>query len=105
MQIAVVGTGLIGASVALAARGADAATTVVGWDPDAEALAPAARGGAVEPAGSLAEAAGGADLIVVAAPRAQLPRAVTDAIEAGGGATVTDVGSAKAAVCAAAGAA
>jgi prephenate dehydrogenase len=103
MRLAVVGTGLIGTSIALAARAAGAET--VGWDPDPDALAGAARREALAPAASLAEAAGGADLVVVAAPLAQLPRVVADAIAAGDGATVTDVGSAKAAVCAVAGAA
>jgi prephenate dehydrogenase len=103
VRLALVGTGLIGASVALAARRADGSTTVAGWDPDPESLALAAERDAVAAAGSAAEAADGADLVVVAAPISQLPRVVAEVLEAADGATVTDVGSTKAAVCAAAG--
>jgi prephenate dehydrogenase len=100
VKLALVGTGLIGASVALAAKRADAATLVAGWDPDAEALAAAEERGAVDQAaGSAAAAAEGADLVVVAAPIGQLPRTVAAVLEAADGATVTDVGSTKAAVC------
>jgi prephenate dehydrogenase len=96
MRIAVVGTGLIGASVALAARvrGDD----VHGWDPDEAALAVAAERGAVTRAASVEEAVDGAELVVVAAPIAQLPAQVAAVLEATGGATVTDVGSTKASV-------
>ena len=92
MRVAIVGTGLIGTSVALAAarRGDD----VVGWDPDADVLARAA----VQPAASLKEAVAGADLVVVAAPIAALPSTVAAVLEASGEATVTDVGSTKASV-------
>jgi prephenate dehydrogenase len=92
VRLAIVGTGLIGTSVALAAarRGDD----VVGWDPDPEVLARAA----VAPAASLEEAVAGAELVVVAAPIAQLPGAVAAALAASGDATVTDVGSTKASV-------
>ncbi len=104
MKLALVGTGLIGASVALAAKAADASTSVAGWDPDGAALAVAAERGAVDTrAASAAAAADGADLVVVAAPISELPRVVAEVLEAADGATVTDVGSTKAAVCAAAG--
>lgn len=102
MKLAVVGTGLIGASVGLAAQRAGIGE-VAGWDPDAEHLARAAERGAVEPAAELGPALEGADLAVVAAPVTALPtqvRAVLDA--SGAGCTVTDVGSTKAGVCAAA---
>ena len=94
-RLAVVGTGLIGASVALAARraGVDA---VVGWDPDAEALGVAAERDAVEPAASLANAVEGTDLVVVAAPVGDLPATVREVLDrAGDACTVTDVGSTK----------
>jgi prephenate dehydrogenase len=104
MKLALVGTGLIGASVALAAKRADAGTVVHGWDLDADALAGAVTRGAVDrAAGSAAEATADADLVVVAAPIAQLPRVVADALASANGATVTDVGSTKEAVCEAAG--
>jgi prephenate dehydrogenase len=104
VKLGLVGTGLIGASVSLAAKRAAAGTTVAGWDPDPDALAGAVERGAVDAAaGSAAEAAAGADLVVVAAPIGQLARSVAELLEAADGATVTDVGSTKAAVCAAAG--
>jgi len=102
MRLAVVGTGLIGASVGLAARRAGF-EHVAGWDPDATHLATAAARGAVEAAGDLRSALAGADLAVVAAPVAALPaqvRAVLDGSPAS--CTVTDVGSTKGAVVAAA---
>jgi prephenate dehydrogenase len=95
-SLAVVGTGLIGASVALAARRAGV-EDVRGYDPDEAALAGAVERGAVEAAGSLAQAVGGAELTVVAAPVARLAASVAEVLEASSG-TVTDVGSTKGAV-------
>ena len=101
-RVAVVGTGLIGASVGLAAQRAGA--SVAGWDLDARALAAAAGRGAVEAAGSLEAALAGADLAVVATPIASLPGQVAAVLAASGEeTTVTDVGSTKASVVAAAG--
>jgi prephenate dehydrogenase len=103
LRIAIVGTGLIGASLGLAARAGGSA--VRGWDPDPEALSLAGELGAVDPAASLADALADADLAVVAAPIGVLPTTVREVLEAAGEATtVTDVGSTKAAVCEAAGA-
>jgi prephenate dehydrogenase len=102
-RLALVGTGLIGASVGLAAKRAGA-ERVSGFDPDPGAVAVAAERGAVEaPAASLEEALDGAQLAVVAAPVAQLAQEVRAVLEASAEeCTVTDVGSTKAAVCAAA---
>jgi len=99
VRVALVGTGLIGASVGLAAKKAGA--EVVGFDPDADALRGAAEKGAIdEPAGSREDAVRGADLAVVAAPVAHLAREVAAVLAASGEeCTVTDVGSTKAAVC------
>jgi prephenate dehydrogenase len=94
--LAVVGTGLIGASVALAARRAGV-ESVSGFDPDADSLRVAAERGAVEPASSLEAAVGQAELVVVAAPVAELSGTVTAVLAASSG-TVTDVGSTKGAV-------
>jgi prephenate dehydrogenase len=94
-RLAIVGTGLIGASVGLAARAAGV-DEVRGWDVDADALAVAAEREAVEPAGSLEEAVADAELAVVAAPVAELPAEVAAVLAASGnGTTVTDVGSTK----------
>jgi prephenate dehydrogenase len=99
----VVGTGLIGASVALGSRRAGVAS-VVGWDPDAAHLDVAVQRGAVDAADSLAEAVEGAEVVVVAAPVGDLPETLREVLErAPDGCTVTDVGSTKGPVCAAAG--
>ncbi len=97
-RLAIVGTGLIGASVGLAARAAGV-DEVRGWDVDPDALSVAAGRDAVEPATSLEEAVADAELAVVAAPVAQLPLEVANVLSASGnGTTVTDVGSTKGAV-------
>jgi prephenate dehydrogenase len=101
-SLAVVGTGLIGASVGLAARKAGV-ERVLGWDPDEAHLRTAAERGAIEPAPDLAHALRAADLAVVAAPVASLPAQVRDVLAASvPRTTVTDVGSTKGSVCAAA---
>jgi prephenate dehydrogenase len=103
VRIAIVGTGLIGASVGLAAKRAGAAH-VSGFDPDEQALAVAAGRGAVdEPAPSLEAALARAELAVVAAPVAQLAGQVEAVLAASDDTcTVTDVGSTKTAACRAA---
>ena len=102
MRLAVVGTGLIGASAGLAAQRVEA--DVTGWDEDPSALEVAADRGAVRPADSLAEALHEAEIALVAVPVAALPAVVHDVLEsAPATCTVTDVGSTKGSVCAAAG--
>src|ERR671934_398439 len=102
-QVALVGTGLIGASVGLAAKRAGI-DRVVGFDPDPRAHELAAERGALdEAAETLAEAVAAADLAVVAAPVAELPAQVVAVLDASPErCTVTDVGSTKGPVCAAA---
>src|SRR2546430_15513359 len=69
-RLAVVGTGLIGASVALAAKRAGL-REVLGYDPDPKALDAAVERGAIDSgAESLADAVAGTQLAVVAAPGA-----------------------------------
>jgi prephenate dehydrogenase len=99
VRVALIGTGLIGASVGLAAKKAGA--EVVGFDPDEHALDGALDRGAIdERAGSREDAVRAAELAVVAAPVAQLAREVAAVLAASGeDCTVTDVGSTKAAVC------
>jgi prephenate dehydrogenase len=91
-RLAVVGTGLLGTSVALAARRAGVGS-VAAWDADPETLAEAA--GAFRAAASLEDAVSEAELVVVAAPVGALPEAVRDVLAAAPDATVTDVGSTK----------
>lgn len=103
MRLAVVGTGLIGASAGLAARRAGA-VTVTGWDEDSGALGAAGARGAVDPADSLADALQDADVALVAVPVAALPSVVHEVLGAApAGCAVTDAGSTKTAVCSAAG--
>jgi prephenate dehydrogenase len=94
--LAVVGTGLLGASVALAAK-RSGVRSVLGWDAEESMLREAVGARAVDAAaGSLEEAAAGAELVVVAVPVGALvdtTRAVLAA--AGPETTVTDVGSTK----------
>lgn len=103
MQVAVIGTGLIGASIGLAAKRRGA--SVVGFDAEQGTAELAREKGAVDGvAGTLGEALAEAELAVVAVPVGQLAVEVRTVLEASGdGCTVTDVGSTKAAVCAAAG--
>jgi prephenate dehydrogenase len=104
MRLAVVGTGLIGASAALAARRVGEVEIVAGWDEDPEVLKAAAERDAIEPASSLADALDDAELALVAVPVAGLPRVVQDVLDAApADCTVTDVGSTKGSVCAAVG--
>src|SRR5437870_5485363 len=82
-RLAIVGTGLIGASVGLAAREAGV-EEVRGGDVDPDALAAASERGALEAAGALGEAVSGATLVVVAAPVAALPEQVAAVLAAAG---------------------
>jgi prephenate dehydrogenase len=96
MRIAVVGVGLIGGSIGLAARERIEGVSVSGFDPDPEALAAARERGAVDDAaGSTDEALAGAEVCFVCAPVGALPEAVHAALAAGGDCVVTDVGSTK----------
>src|SRR5205085_4507094 len=97
-RLAIVGTGLIGASIGLAARDAGV-EDVRGWDVDPDALRVADERGAVAGADSLDAPVDGADLAGAAAPVASLPTEVPAVLEvSGNGTTVTDVGSTKGAV-------
>lgn len=95
-SLAVVGTGLLGASVALAARRSGVGR-VTGWDADAATLREAAGAKVLDrAAASLADAVAGAELVVVAVPVGALGTSVREVLGAApAGATVTDVGSTK----------
>jgi prephenate dehydrogenase len=96
MKIAVLGVGLIGGSIGLAARHRLQAE-VVGCGRSPERLARAVELGAIDRgAGSVAEACEGADLVFCAGPVAALPEQAREALAASGPETVvTDVGSTK----------
>ena len=99
MRIGIVGVGLIGGSIGLAARERLGAR-VAGWDADPEALAHARSLGAIDDAApSLEGAVADADLGVVAAPVGALPGLVSEVLAAAGAdCMVADVGSTKRAV-------
>jgi prephenate dehydrogenase len=103
MRIAVLGVGLIGGSIGLAAR-TRAGAHVSGWDPDPQVGERALRGGAIdEQAADAPAAVAGADTVFVAAPVGALADAVASALAAAGeDCVVTDVGSTKRVVAAAA---
>ena len=100
--VAVVGVGLIGGSIGLAAR-ERAGAQVRGWDPhDAVREAALGRGAVTDACVSLADAVEGADVAFVAAPVGALPAAVAEVLAAAGeDCVVTDVGSTKRSVVAA----
>ena len=96
MRLAVLGVGLIGGSIGLAARrrlGAE----VAGFDPERANLERALDLGALDrAAGSLPAALDGAEVAFCAAPVRALPDLVAGALEAAGPETaITDVGSTK----------
>ena len=103
MHVAVIGVGLIGGSVALAARDRLGAT-VAGFDSSAEAISEAAGRGVLDScARDVAEAVDGAEAVFVAVPVGTLAAAVRDALAAApGDCVITDVGSTKRAIVAAA---
>ncbi|MBV9047075.1 MAG: prephenate dehydrogenase/arogenate dehydrogenase family protein, partial [Solirubrobacterales bacterium] len=103
-RIAVVGVGLIGGSVALAAKQRLDAT-LWGFDHSPAALATARRRGALDHScESVAEAVGDAEAVFVAVPVGALPEVIAASLEfAPRDCVVTDVGSTKRAIVAAAG--
>ena len=96
-RIAVVGLGLLGGSVALAARVRAVAREVVGATRSAEACREALARGAVDRIAPIAEVARGADLVVLATPvGAMAPTLRAMAPGLSPGCVITDVGSVKA---------
>ncbi len=103
MRLAVVGTGLIGASAGLAAARAGF-PAAIGWDEDRATLELAAERGAVEPADSLEHALHSSDIVLLAVPVIVLPGLLQEVLAAAPStSTIMDVGSTKGSVCAAAG--
>src|SRR5216117_1552342 len=96
MRLAVLGVGLIGGSIGLAAR-ARLDAEVVGFDPDRANLDRGLELGALDRVADSVDAAlAGAELAFCAAPVRALPDLVAAAIGAAGpDTTITDVGSTK----------
>ncbi len=99
MRVAVLGVGLIGGSIGLAAR-SRAGAEVWGYDPDPAVRARALELGAIDAAApDVAGAVDGADVVFVAAPVGALGVTVAAALAAAGpGCVVSDVGSTKRAI-------
>lgn len=97
MRIALIGVGLIGGSVGLAARERIGHVRVVGYDPHGPTLQTAIAVGAIDEAAPTLEAAvDGADVVVVAAPMGDLPDVMPRVLAASpDDCAVTDVGSVK----------
>lgn len=95
MRVAILGVGLIGGSVGLAARDRLGAH-VVGHDVDEAGLDAALQAGAIDERASLVDAVAGADVAVICAPVGQIAATARAVLEhAGPDTVVTDVGSAK----------
>jgi len=92
-RVAVVGTGLIGTSIAMAAS--RAGDQVRGFDADPEILARAAVRSGLSAAGSLEESVRGATLVFVCTPIPELPPLVAETLRLATDAVVSDVGSVK----------
>ena len=90
-RVAVLGTGLMGTSVAMAA--ARAGASVTGWDSDPATTARAGALATFTQAASLEEAVEDADLVVVCTPIETIAHVVTAALAATTTTIVTEVGS------------
>lgn len=102
-KVVIVGVGLIGGSFARALRQAGAVRTLVGVGRSPQAMARALELGIIDEVAPLEQAVSGADLVLIAAPVAQTRRilaAMLPVLEAG--TVVTDAGSTKGDVVAAA---
>lgn len=92
-RIAIVGTGLMGTSIAMAS--ARVGFHVSGWDADTRSLTLAAERTSVRVASSLDDAVAGANIVIVCAPVPSIPELVAHILETAPAAIVTDAGSIK----------
>jgi len=95
-RLAILGVGLLGGSVALAARAAGVAAEVVGCDRSPDALRVALDRGIIDRSATLQEAVAGADVVVIAVPVDRVVALVREvAPHCRPGTLLTDVGSTK----------
>lgn len=96
-RVAIVGVGLIGGSIALAARKWGGAETVIGYGRNRDRLAAAQNRGVIDEIATTPEALRNADLIVVCTPVDRIAEDVLTILRATDGtpALVTDAGSVK----------
>ncbi|MTI39435.1 prephenate dehydrogenase [Fulvivirga lutimaris] len=100
MVVTVIGTGLIGGSMALDLKKRRLATTVLGVDKNSIHLAKALEVGIIDEAKSLEEAVPSSDLIILSIPVDNAPEVLTAVLDnIKPGATVIDVGSIKQNIC------
>ncbi len=103
MIVTVIGTGLIGGSMALDLKKRKVATKVLGVDKDQTHLDKALEMGIIEEARELEEAVSTSDLVILAIPVDHAPQVLNTILDnLNPDATVIDVGSIKANICAAA---
>ncbi len=93
-RVAIVGTGLIGTSIAMAA--ATVGCSVRGWDADARSVDVAAERSGLEPAAELGPCVADATLVFVSTPIRSLAPLVVEVLSSAPEAVVSDVGSVKA---------
>jgi prephenate dehydrogenase len=99
VNVGIIGVGLIGGSIGLAARARIDGARVRGYDLSEGALASALDREAIdEPCSTIVEAVEGADVCFVCCPVGALGEAVGEVLEVGGDCVVSDVGSTKQAV-------
>lgn len=96
MRIAILGTGLIGTSIAMAA--ARTGDEVSGWDRDAYILARSAQRSGLRPTVSAEDAVEGAELVFVCTPVPALAETAALALRTAPDAVVADAGSVKASI-------
>lgn len=98
LRMAIIGVGLIAGSLGMAWRRAGVVREIIGIDAE-PVLADSVRLGAVDRAGTMAEAFGACDVVVLGAPvRAIIEQARSQGAAARPGLVVTDVGSTKEAI-------
>lgn len=99
-KLAILGFGLLGGSVALAARERGIAGQIAGASRSREPLEAALASGKLDEIGSIGEAVTGADLVVLAAPVSAMPAILGEAApHLAKGVLVTDLGSVKSEPC------
>ncbi len=95
-RLAIIGTGLIGSSVALAAREASAAGSVTLYDANADVRRTASELGLGDVADDIHKAVSGADCVILCVPVGAIARTTEDlASSLDPGSILTDVGSVK----------
>jgi len=100
MTVAVIGTGLIGGSMALDLKKRRATNKIIGVDNNTEHIAKALELGIIDEAKDLKEAVSDSDLVIIAIPVDQAPSVLQKVLDVARPSTVViDVGSIKGNIC------